>query len=43
MRAAQILTERDHVNRETSPTDVIRTGTLRFVDEVVNGQPAKAS
>jgi hypothetical protein len=39
--AAEVLTAREH--RKTNPVDVIREGTLRFVDEILNAQPAKAS
>jgi hypothetical protein len=44
LRAAALLTERDHVERETTPTDVIRTGARRFVAEVIGSTiPLKAS
>ena len=32
-QAAEVLTERNHV--KTNPADVIRTGTLRYVEEVL--------
>jgi hypothetical protein len=38
--AAEVLTARNHV--KTYPVDVIRDGTMRYVDEILS-QPAKAS
>ena len=39
--AADVLGAREHI--DLNPTDIIRSGTRRFVDEILNHQPAKAS
>lgn len=41
VEAAEVLTTRNHV--KTYPVDVIRDGTMRYVDEILSQQPAKAS
>lgn len=40
LQAAEILNEREHL--DLTPTDIIRSGTRRLLDEMLS-QPAKAS
>lgn len=43
LRAAEVLWKRQTVDQgPVTPTDVIRNGTMRFVDEVLADQPEKA-
>lgn len=39
--AMQVWGDREHLN--LTPADVIRSGTRRFCDEILNHAPAKAS
>jgi hypothetical protein len=41
VEAADVLTARNHV--KTYPVDVVRDGAMRYVDEILSQQPAKAS